>query len=574
MPYWTAPNATLYLGDACEQLRQMPTRSVHCVVTSPPYWNLRDYGVDHQLGMEAVPDCLGWATGKPCGSCYVCHMVAVFSEVRRVLRDDGTVWLNLGSTYFSGSGGKNPTQSPVPSRVRTCGIGGKEPGDSQDTDYVCSCLCDECLDSLSNRRVRNGLPPLAASSPSSLTDRGIGRSGSVQASPDASPLSALRSTTPSLPESVQGAFGPSTTASGHPLTQQTSRHFSQVSVRKADCIDGTTEPLDSSASRTEDRELSCAACGNPFKERVGRTYHNYTTGSRLKPGDDAGIPWRVALALQADGWVLRQDIIWYSPNKMPESVQNRCTKSHEHIFLLAKGEGYYFDAAAIQEPFADERNGNPGKYKGMLKSLVTPQGTHGAGVTGSGWNEDKSATGKNKRDVWIVPTTGYPGAHFAVYSPRLITPCILAGTSEYGCCSTCGKPYKRMVVRIGGQVVDGGMEDRDRSFDWSRNGKPGSDSTLDGTVAKRETVGWRKACGCHTAEVVPCIILDPFVGSGTTVATALELGRAGVGIDLSETYLRENAIPRIEATLRGERPKRMASVSAPPDTPPPVADTW
>lgn len=324
-PYWSSQGATLYLGDVHTCLQRLPMRSVHCILTSPPYWKLRSYnnGADVkylELGAERTPEE------------YITTICGVFSEVDRVLRDDGTVWLNLGDTFDDG-------QSMIPAQV--------------------------------------------------------------------------------------------------------------------------------------------------------------------------------ALALRVDGWRLIQDIIWYSPNKMPESATNRCTKSHEHIFLLSKGKDYYFDSIAIQEPAKSDDN-----------------------------------TCVNKRDVWVVPTQGYPGAHTATFSPQLITPCILASTSEAGCCSVCQTPLERIVTKTDGVVGNKSVDNRDRSFDWSRNGKPGTNSTLDGTPAKRETVGWRKMCNCKDASIVPCTVLDPFVGSGTTVATAIELSRHGIGIDLSEDYLRDCAIPRVEAALQ------------------------
>lgn len=269
-------------------------------------------------------------------------------------------------------------------------------------------------------------------------------------------------------------------------------------------------------------------------------------------GNLIGIPWRVALALQADGWVLRQDIIWYSPNKMPESVTNRCTKSHEHIFMLVKGSGYYFDALAIAET----------AKHGPLPRLR---------VNGQGVDETKALAGKqqagngelvNKRDVWIVPTHGYSGAHFASYSPRLIEPCITAGTSEHGACAACGMPWERVAVRVGGSTEESGGK-----YDTTLNNRNGIGSSTQRAAANRYTVGWRRPCGCLTDEVVPCTVLDPFVGSGTTVATALSLGRRGIGIDLSETYLKDCAIPRIETAASGgasRRPTVPVRGAAPP----------
>lgn len=408
-PYWTCPGATLYLGDVRARLRDLPSKSVHCCVTSPPYWGLRDYGHSDQLGLEDVPDCLGWATSAWCGACFACHMVEVFREVRRVLRDDGTVWLNLGDSY-------------------SCAAKGR----------------------------------------------------------------------PSLGTGING---------------------------RADT------------------------------DRM--TYDKANFG--VDKGNLVGVPWRVALALQADGWVLRQDIIWYSPNKMPESVTNRCTKSHEHIFLLTKGPDYYFDALAIAEK---SKTGLTGRlHANGQKTDAIHGGIKGGAAAGN--NEMV-----NKRDVWAVPTCGYPGAHFATFSPQLITPCILAGTSEHGCCAVCGVPYKRIVTveRADSRVSGGGNCFGKQHSDPEANGAQSEDNYKQ--VVCKETIGWRKMCGCVTQEVVPCMVLDPFVGSGTTVATALTLGRHGVGIDLSQVYLSEHAIPRIEAALTGGVPARKTTFVPQPDMPP------
>ena len=480
-PYWSEPGALLYLGDVREQLRLMPARSVQCVVTSPPYWGLRDYaetakfdeeveavawatnrtthcnihqncggtvrfinkgasrvdvrdddskvvgyvwvgrvgceslwpnGQWHSLGAESSPDC-GTCGKAQCGACFVCAMVSVFREVWRVLRDDGTLWLNLGDTYGQ------------PARW-----GGK-------LDVPCK--------------------------------------------------------------------------------QQTN---------------------------------------------VG-THSQHTKSNpetNLADGNLVGIPWRVSLAIQADGWVLRNDIIWYSPNKMPESVTDRCSKSHEYIFLLTKGMDYYYDAVAIQDD---------AKSAGRI-----PGGNHKVDTSRNDADRDMSIPVQplaNKRDVWVVPSTGYPGAHFATFSPRLITPCILAGTSEHGCCAECGRSYERVTVT-----------DRAESRTDGAGGNGfGSRDTLAAHAAGAEskpnwrqptgtsTLGWRKVCGCRTDEVVPCVVLDPFVGSGTTVATSLQLGRFGVGIDLSEVYLKDHAIPRSSAALCGESVSRKSKVVTPDVVPPP-----
>jgi site-specific DNA-methyltransferase (adenine-specific) len=279
-------------GDCIAGLRTLPDASVHCCVTSPPYWGLRDYGHNGQIGLEATPEA------------YVARMVEVFREVRRVLREDGTLWLNLGDSY--------------------CGGGGYAP------DAPC------------NQR------------------RAEGESWGAM-----------------------NAF----------------------SVREG-----------------EARK----------KARPG-----YTPPG-LKSKDLVGIPWRVAFALQADGWWLRQDIIWHKPNPMPESVRDRCTKAHEYVFLLTKSERYYYDAEAVSESASGRQPGNARPTKAGMTGdsrLRTPANVHKIAATER----------RNRRSVWTVTTKPYKGAHFATMPPGLVAPCIKAGTSEEGCCPSCLSQLERVI---------------------------------------------------------------------------------------------------------------------------------
>jgi DNA modification methylase len=266
-------------GDALEVLKGYPSEAVHCVVTSPPYWGLRDYGDEGQLGMEPTPDE------------YINHLVDIFREVRRVLRKDGTLWLNLGDSYAGSGRGMN--------------------GDGT---------------------------------------AGVMRSG-----------------------------------------KQISNHGSIVSLgEKKHLVDA----------------------GLPRKNLVG-------------------IPWRVALALQADGWILRSDIIWSKPNPMPESVKDRPTRAHEYIFLFAKSQRYYYDAHAIAEPAKcpeDDLRRIRAQHEGN-KSVATAQRN---GLRKRGRSMESIQIGRNKRTVWTVTPAQYREAHFATYPPRLIEPCILAGSPEGG----------------------------------------------------------------------------------------------------------------------------------------------
>jgi DNA modification methylase len=323
----TIPSVKILTGDALAMLRTLPDASVDCCVTSPPYWGLRDYGIEGQIGREDSPEAFAAA------------LVLVFREVRRVLKDEGTLWMNLGDSYASAW--------PC-SRVSAIGNG-----------------------SLENGKRENRPPRLPAG---------------------------------------------------------------------------------------------------------------------LKEKDLIGIPWRVAFALQADGWFLRSDIIWAKPNCMPESVTDRPTRSHEYIFLLSKSRKYFYDADAIKEPCsestekrvaqdlenqAESARANGGaKTNGTMKAVVSKQRGHSRRHEGfnARWDQmeksEQCSGVRNKRDVWTVSPAQYAEAHFATFPPALITPCVLAGCSAGG------------------------------------------------------------------------TVLDPFAGSGTTGQVAIENGRNFVGIELNPAYVK------------------------------------
>jgi DNA modification methylase len=265
-------------------------------------------------------------------------------------------------------------------------------------------------------------------------------------------------------------------------------------------------------------------------------------GPGLKPKDLVGIPWRVAFALQADGWYLRSDIIWHKPNPMPESVRDRPTRAHEYLFLLTKGPRYFYDADAVREPHADiagppSRFGNetwkPREVGGSLareSMQVKPGG------------RQYNPAGRNRRTVWTITPKPYPGAHFATFPPKLVEPCILAGTSEMGHCPEpgCGARWVRVVEkgaaypkidhrggqRAAGSAYDGAGSVRHMSGQESNAWKASHPDKL---------LGWRPTCD-HNKKPVPDVVLDPFGGSGTTGQVAEQLGRDWVLIELSRKY--------------------------------------
>lgn len=391
----------IFCGDWKEAARQLKPGSIDCIITSPPYYGLRDYGVAGQCGNEETPEQ------------YISNLVEGFRLLRVALKDCGTLWINIGDSYAAS--GKNRTEEQATGKTG----------------------------------LRSGISSQTAS-----------------------------------------------------LKQQ-----------------------------------------------------NKIVGD-LKPKDLIGIPWMLAFALRADGWYLRQDIIWNKPNTMPESVTDRCTKSHEYIFLLSKSKTYYFDAEAIKEDGAayeiERRKREKAKGFGGKRNLKAnghetgqaPQSEGGA-VRDLAKAIDLALTGKrNKRSVWTVTTKPFKDAHFACYPHELIDPCILAGTSEKGCCPKCGGPWSRIVEPVFNVGHDGEI-----------NG-----SYPEGSTAKRlallrqaareqgmeyngekKTIGWEPTCKCGLTETVPAIVYDPFMGSGTTASAAKSLGRDYMGSELNPDYMKIEA---------------------------------
>ena len=458
---WTNGVSTLYQADAREI--PLPDASVHCAVTSPPYWGLRDYGLGQWQGGDAEcghkrpnPSDGKWDSfrdakyldnktfawpNNTCGLCgavstpegigleptlgeWVANIVAVMREVRRVLRDDGTCWLNLGDAY---SGGWRKTS-------------------------------------------------------------------------------------------------------------------------KLDDLDGTIRV------RNSDHQRPTYPMGLDAKQLMGQ-------------------PWRVAFALQDDGWVLRSAIVWHKPNPMPESVTDRPTNAYEMVFLLTKQGRYFYDAEAVREPSKDPLDNRKARAKEHHKGMPTAER--------NGFRPGNATYPMaNARNVWTIPTQPRKDAHFATFPDELPRRCILAGTSEHGVCSECGAPWARVVEKTGhvnkreSAHVPNNTPTKTDSTGWQptsvatdiryptcgcnaeckihkprnpqgkaltsprQDGNSWNENEGRGFLPKpKETMGRQPTCSC-AATIVPATVLDPFVGSGTTVAVAQALGRRGVGLDLNSEYLK------------------------------------
>lgn len=321
---------------------------------------------------------------------------------------------------------------------------------------------------------------------------------------------------------------------------------------------------------------------NPEHGNVGGHGKTRPTDGKLpglKPKDLIGIPWRVALALQADGWYLRSDIIWakgvsfcpgYNGSCMPESVADRPTKGHEYVFVFSKRQKYFYDVDAVREPLADTTlprarrgvgnhktvNGAPGQPPHSLgqprpniKNTVVEYAGGGSSFANghSGYYGPEgellvNPDGRQLRSVWTINPQGWDGAHFAVWPEDLVEPMIKLGTSEKGVCPACRSPWKRVTKKKHKQAEKN--PNPVKPYDAGSGHKNGTGPTTLHQVAVTESVEWRPTCKCPANEPVPAIILDPFFGSGTTGLVARRLGRRCVGLDLSFNYLVQQAKER------------------------------
>ena len=610
-------------GDALIELAKLPAESVHCCVTSPPYYGLRDYGtatwdggdpacthapearggrfsspvsakqasnagsgtasraecpcgarrIDAQLGIEATPDA------------YVAAMVAVFREVKRVLRNDGVCFINIGDSYHNYRVHKDGGQPPQGFHVDRHGqpeSGGRNRGTR--------------LDSIKEKDLI-GIPWALAKA---LRDPYY--TGRIKREVDRVWLAAIidgdgcffihkRKAGTSAYSKFMRVDGTeanySRTADTYGVGLEISNTSKRLIDRVAEIVPGgtfTTQGPDENARRkqmiyrwrlapNETKRLaqelyphlvakqhqarlifSCPSNGD-----AGAAAHQAMMD--LHNGSPTSINFPAPPSLFEPGWYLRQDIIWGKPNPMPESVTDRCTKSHEYLFLLSKSATYHFDAAAIAENATADRpdmaikgirtglaylqqgpianNSEKGRAAGNKRHKFVTE------YEASDTEEHRTKSGilkiadtayptRNKRSVWTIATAPFPEAHFATFPPALVEPCILAGTSERGVCSACGAPWVRQTEREGEWRAQHNRSAKHNGDVYRTN--PGGG--IAGANVHRPIVdrGWFPSCRCPAADPVPATVIDPFLGAGTTALVADRLGRNAIGIELNPTY--------------------------------------
>jgi DNA modification methylase len=260
-----------------------------------------------------------------------------------------------------------------------------------------------------------------------------------------------------------------------------------------------------------------------------------------KPKSLALVPERLAIALSDDGWIVRSRIAWCKAAPMPESVRDRPTTAWEHIWMLTKGPRYFWDQDATREPHTSEWIG---------REPTENLGFNADRVDGGGRATSGNPAGRNLWNYWLLPPDPYSGAHFATYPRELVRRCVSAATSEYGACAACGAPWKRVVERNG--YDPDAMTLTPKGAERERLGFHGKGSGLHETGWQNQsppqmtTTGWTASCKCGpTAGVRPCVVLDPFSGSGTSCFVAASLGRIGVGVELSAQYTEQARYGRL-----------------------------
>lgn len=548
---------TTISGDVIDILPTLPDKCVHSIITSPPYFAVRDYKLEPTNWPEVTFSLFGFPVTIPAMTCqlglektpfeFVAHIVYVFRLAHRVLRDDGTMFINMGDCYSSGAGHALLNDTSY-----------KEFQDYQRNGYFSENLYDEHKDFALKSNQRTEIDREIKQFHELLIQSRANMESQIDHFPNVDLmnrklieqfLSAIHDLSQNLILGCERLLS---------VRQSTSSEFlkqSQAFQKPGDLISLFQSSLRTLIScvllfeymLAESLEIPydnqhIVLLFSELHDHIQCTYGYYSLlfssfkdtdvkpkRTKIKSKDMIGIPWLMAFALRDDGWYLRQDIIWHKPNPMPESVNDRCTKAHEYIFLFSKSKRYYFDADSISTEIADETVkrylrskdnsdfpsnwGNSKNFKGQdpreKRSNIfnsdeldikgydhkKDKNTNIAGHSGYfNSNGELIGNGKaNKKSVWTIPTKSFKEAHFATFPEDLPVDMIKAGTSKHGVCSECGGPWKMINEK------------------------------------------YIPSCKCN-AEIVPAVVMDIFSGAGTTRLISRKLERNFIGIDKNPGY--------------------------------------
>jgi len=582
---------------------ELADESVHCIATSPPYWGLRKYKgsqeliwggdkeCEHEWAAEMVKrghhsgetnpgkeyytkDAEQWSNSRGCycqkcgawkgafgleptPEMYVQHTVEILREIRRVLREDGVVFWNIGDSYATGKGtcfnpgggkgsfsghgdrkdaGVYPLDRGNISMLKAKGLKPKDLclipfriaialqkpyytgkiKEEKDRIWLASMIDGEGCLFIHKRKIGQ--------------DNG---SGYKRKSDTYGAGLEVANTHKSIVDKCQRITGVGSICCVERETKHKARNLPlyRWNVRSNECRWIIREVYPHLVGKQHEARLllGCPSSGSDADKA-------HVSLMDLHNGKEACIDFPPPETMYEPGWYVRSVIIWSKNNPMPESVKDRPTNAYEFILMLTKSRKYYWDIDAVREDYSPTVRWGGDKYNGATKDYPNNED--------AGLARERSCypnTGRNLRDVWTFPTRPCPEAHFAVFPEKLPETCIKAATSEKGCCPKCGAPWARVLdkkpsqfnirvrdAKVGRATPEEGYKPTEEEIDQYPGNPP--------DMRERRTIGWRPTCHCEQSEAIPCTVLDPFCGTGTTLWVAKKLGRRATGYDISEAY--------------------------------------